>query len=177
MSEIIIGRLQKADWDRLAELIHGSLSAWYSLNLNRPPISAPWSVMRIFPEVYESIDPGCCVTATCEESGKLAGACFYHPRETHISLGIMAIAPNFSGRGVAKTVLAEIVRLAEEAKLPTRLVSSAMNLDSFSLYTRAGFVPQQTFQDLYLPVPESGLPFPLPKLKTRLRWLNLSLRW
>jgi hypothetical protein len=33
-----------------------------------------------------------------------------------------------------------------------------MNLDSFSLYTRAGFVPQVAFQDMYLAVPPSGLP-------------------
>jgi len=38
-----------------------------------------------------------------------------------------------------------------------RLVSSCFNLDSYSLYTRAGFVPFATFQDMYLQVPESGL--------------------
>jgi hypothetical protein len=38
-----------------------------------------------------------------------------------------------------------------------RLVSSAMNLDSFSLYTRGGFVPRQIFQDMTLAIPEEGL--------------------
>ena len=32
-----------------------------------------------------------------------------------------------------------------------------MNLDSFSLYTRAGFVPRRAYQDMFLAVPESGL--------------------
>jgi hypothetical protein len=37
------------------------------------------------------------------------------------------------------------------------LVSSAVNLDSFSLYTRKGFVPRVAYQDMYLRIPESGL--------------------
>ena len=36
------------------------------------------------------------------------------------------------------------------------MVSSAQNLDSFSLYTRQGFSPIQAFQDMYLEVPENG---------------------
>jgi hypothetical protein len=32
-----------------------------------------------------------------------------------------------------------------------RLVSSAMNLDSFSLYNRNGFVPRKLFQDMFVP--------------------------
>lgn len=37
-----------------------------------------------------------------------------------------------------------------------------MNLDSFSLYTRLGFVPGTTFQDLLITVPETGLVSPSP---------------
>ena len=33
-----------------------------------------------------------------------------------------------------------------------------MNLDSYSLYTRAGFVPRTAYQDMFLAVPEDGLP-------------------
>ena len=42
------------------------------------------------------------------------------------------------------------IKIAKDQSLPVRLVSSAQNLDSFSLYTRQGFTPIQTFQDLYL---------------------------
>jgi hypothetical protein len=56
---------------------------------------------------------------------------------------------------VARTLLHEIVARAGER--PVRLVSSAMNLDSYSLYTRAGFVPREMYQDMYLPT-ERGLP-------------------
>jgi hypothetical protein len=44
-----------------------------------------------------------------------------------------------------------------------RLVSSALNLDSYSLYTRSGFAPYEIYQDMWLPdgAPEGaddGLP-------------------
>ena len=54
-------------------------------------------------------------------------------------------------------ILKEIISIASEQKLPVRLVSSAMNLDSFSLYTKSGFVPQMTFQDMIMNVHEDGL--------------------
>ncbi|WP_226894603.1 GNAT family N-acetyltransferase [Luteolibacter marinus] len=100
----------------------------------------------VFPQTYESLDPGCCLVA--EIDGVLAGSCFYHPRETHVGLGIMNAAPEFAGRGVARALLAEIIRRAGD--LPVRLVSSALNLDSYSLYTKAGFRPVALFQDMVL---------------------------
>jgi hypothetical protein len=91
-------------------------------------------------------------------SGCLAGSCFYHPRPTHVSLGIMNVHPNYFGCGVARALLSRVIDCAEREQKPLRLVSSAMNLDSYSLYTRAGFVPQVVFQDFILPVPADGLP-------------------
>ena len=66
--------------------------------------------------------------------------------------------PDHFGKGLARQLLDRIVQFSEEQKKPTRLVSSAMNLDSFSLYTRGGFVPRQIFQDMTLAVPDEGLP-------------------
>lgn len=148
--------LRPDEWDTVAELIHASTNDWYRRNLNRSifPPDDP-SSCRIFPETYEALDPGCCLVA--EEDGRLVGSCFYHPRETHISLGIMNAHPEFAGRGVARALLEEILRRAGEK--PVRLVSSAMNLDSYSLYTRAGFVPVELYQDLALP---AGTPLPDP---------------
>ena len=45
---------------------------------------------------------------------------------------------------------------------PVRLTQSALNLDSYSLYTRSGFVPRCAFQDMFIPVPEGGLKTALP---------------
>ena len=57
--------------------------------------------------------------------------------------------------------------------MPLRLVSSAMNLDSFSLYTRLGFVPQRVYQDMVLRVPEDGLGVEgIDGLRVRRAWME-----
>jgi hypothetical protein len=66
--------------------------------------------------------------------------------------------PAFAGRGVARTLLQEIIKRA--GKKPIRLVSSALNLDSYSLYTRAKFRPLAIYQDMIIPA-ETVLP-PVP---------------
>ena len=63
----------------------------------------------------------------------------------------MNVHPNHFGRSVAGRLLRHIIEVADAKQQPLRLVSSAMNLDSFSLYTRAGFVPQAAYQDMILP--------------------------
>lgn len=162
---MLLRELREDEWDAVAELIHASTNAWYEKNLNRAIFQRDDSSgCRVFPEVYEAMDPGACVVAVDEESGRFMGSCFYHPRETHMSLGIMNSHPDFAGRGVARELLTEIIRRAEGK--PVRLVSSTMNLDSFSLYTRAGFVPRAVFQDMYLPV-EKPRPGPVEGVTVR----------
>jgi len=69
----------------------------------------------------------------------------------------MNVHPAYFGKGIARRLLSEITNLADDQQKPTRLVSSAMNLDSFSLYTRAGFVPRMAFQDMLMQIPQEGL--------------------
>jgi GNAT superfamily N-acetyltransferase len=145
------------DTDAVAHLIHHSTNHWYLKNLGKPIFTGGPEDCRIFPEIYESLDPGCCLVA--EIDGKLAGSCFHHPRPTHVGVGIMNAAAGHSGVGVARALLGAVIDLAEG--LPLRLVSSAMNLDSFSLYTRAGFTPQAVYQDMIFPDPASCGPLPL----------------
>lgn len=144
-----VRELSRNEWEQVAMMIHASTNAWYQSNLNRSIFDEDDSSgCLIFPEVYEALDPNCCLVAE-DEDGSMMGSCFYHPRETHVSLGIMNAHPDHAGRGVAATLLAEVVRRA--GNLPVRLVSSCMNLDSFSLYTRAGFTPGELYQDMYIP--------------------------
>ena len=84
-------------------------------------------------------------------SHAIIGSCFVHPRETHISLGIMNVHHDHFGRGVARALLTAITDLGKEKNLPVRLVSSCFNLDSYSLYTKAGFVPRLLFQTMLVP--------------------------
>ncbi|MDB5296273.1 MAG: Acetyltransferase [Phycisphaerales bacterium] len=140
-----------ADRDAVADLICLSTNFWYQAS-GRPRIfTAGPEPCGLFWDVYDALDPGCCVVAEDARTGHLAGSCFYHPRDTHVSLGIMNAHPNHFGRGVAGRLLRFVTDLADAAGLPTRLVSSAVNLDSYALYTRAGFVPGAIYQDMVVP--------------------------
>lgn len=151
-NSLTLGRLSEAQFDEAARLIHTSLAGWYGRHLNQPDrFGAAWEPFRIFPEVYEALDPGCAVTARDPVTQQLLGLCFYHPRPSHMSVGIVVTDPATGGRGVARAMLEEVLASAGASNLPLRLVSSLMSLDSFSLYTRLGFVPGTVFQDLQFP--------------------------
>lgn len=152
-----ITAMQADDWAEVAELIRISTNQWYEANGKPPIFTGDPAATRLFCEVYEALDPGCCLIARHSETGRIGASCFYHPRETHFSLGIMNVHPEHFGQKLARLLLNEIIAKSEAASLPLRLVSSAMNLDSFSLYNKAGFVPTQVFQDMLMPVPEDGL--------------------
>lgn len=158
-----IRAMRSGEEGAVAALIHRSTNAWYGTRLGSTIFPGTPDDCRIFPETYGALDPACCLVA--ETGDEIVGSCFYHPRETHFGLGIMNASPDFSGRGVARELLAEVLRLAGD--LPVRLVSSAMNLDSYSLYTRAGFRPVALFQDMILPA--EATPPPAPLLEGTLR--------
>ncbi len=142
----------------VAELICVSMNTWDIAHGMAPGrFTGGPAQTAVFTDVYERLDPGHCLVAADDASGRLLGSCFYRARETHVSLGIMNVHPNHFGKGVAKALLERIVAFQEERGVPLRLVSSVMNLESFSLYTRAGFVPRLLYQDLVLQVPEGGV--------------------
>lgn len=148
-------RLQPHQYDELAKLLHASLDVWHRTRLNTDRFGTDWEPFRLTVDVYEALDPGCCVVAT-DESGALIGSAFFHARETHVGVGVVTVHPTAFSRGVGRALMEEIIRIA--GGKPLRLVSSAMNLDSFSLYTRLGFVPQMMLQSMTLHVPAEGLP-------------------
>lgn len=151
-------QMSSDDRDEVSRLVFHSTNRYYA-SIGREPIfkGDDLAAVDIF-DVYERIDPGEGLVAVDDQSQQIIGSCFVHPRETHVSLGIMNAHPDHFGRGVARAILASIIDLARTADKPVRLVSSCFNLDSYSLYTRAGFVPFETFQDMFIEVPEGGLP-------------------
>ncbi len=146
-----------SDFNEVAELIYLSTNSWYQQKLGHPIFSCKPQDCRLFCEVYEELDPGCGLVMEHEETGLIVGSCFYHPRETHVSLGIMNVHPNYFGHGIAGKILREIISYAEARDLPIRLISSALNLDSYSLYNRHGFSPSNLYQDMIVSVPRAGL--------------------
>jgi GNAT superfamily N-acetyltransferase len=149
--------MKAADFDSVAELIFLSTNSWYQQRLGHPIFGCQPQDCRVFCEVYDDLDPDCGLVMEHQTTGMIAGSCFYHPRETHVSLGIMNVHPNYFGHGIAGRLLARIIEEAETRDLPLRLVSSALNLDSYSLYNRNGFSPFCLYQDMILTVPEGGL--------------------
>ena len=155
--EFTIRPMKPEEASEVASLIFSSTNHWYESNGQGKIFSGRPEDCSVFTQVYEDLDPGCCFIAVSEVDQSILGSCFYHPRETHISLGIMNTRPDAGRKGVAKALLSEIVTEARFKRLPTRLVSSAFNLDSFSLYTRQGFAPYQFFQDMMVEVPYNGI--------------------
>lgn len=152
-----------ADKHEVGELIYCSINTWYR-NHGCPPIfqGGP-RVAEVFYEVYNDLEPGMNVVAENPETGRLMGSCFYHPREHHVSLGIMTVHPNYVGMGVGRALLQHIIDFTDAGGYPAlRLTQSAINVDSFSLYNKAGFVPRYSYQDMLVRVPETGLPGELP---------------
>ncbi len=157
MSETLLRAATEADRIEVAELICISTNVWYQTHGRGPIFTAGPESTTLFFDVYEALDPGCCLVAEDRATRRLVGSCFYRERPTHVSLGIMNVHPNHFGRGVARSLVDWIVRFTDERDKPLRLVSSAVNLDSYSLYTRAGCVPRQTYQDMFVEVPGEGL--------------------
>jgi GNAT superfamily N-acetyltransferase len=158
MQSMKLRPITAADRFEVAELIYASINVWYQRN-GRPPIfmGGP-RVTEVFYDVYNALEPGCAFVVENSDTGRLMGSCFYHPRKHHVSLGIMNVHPNYFGFGVGGVLLQAIVDWTEQHGYRSlRLTSSALNLDSFSLYNRAGFVPRCVFQDMYLPVPPQGM--------------------
>jgi GNAT superfamily N-acetyltransferase len=155
--------IEERDRGEVAELIAVSMNTWDIAHGFAPGRFTGGSPQTdVFYTVYERLDPGGCLVAESTENGRLAASCYHRERETHLSLGIMNVHPNYFGQGIARDVLAYVTDLADASGKPLRLVSSVMNLESFSLYTRAGFVPRLLYQDLLVTVPEEGFATNVP---------------
>lgn len=154
----LLRTIRDDDRAEIAELIYASINTWYRQH-GMPPIFVGGPHMtEVFCDVYNALDPDANVVAINPRTGRMMGSCFFHPRPKHVSLGIMTVHPNYWGSGLGSLLLKHITDFADRAGLPVRLTQSALNLDSFSLYNKAGFVPRHAFQDMLLHVPETGMP-------------------
>jgi GNAT superfamily N-acetyltransferase len=162
--------LTPGDHEAVARLLHQALVHWYESRLRQgAKFGDSHEPFLLFPEVYEALDPGECVAARDARTQALLGVCFSHERETHVAVGIVATAPEASGRGVARRMMESVLEKARRLGKPARLVSSLLNLESFSLYTRLGFVTGAIFQDMLITVPENGMAAPAPSCADRVR--------
>jgi GNAT superfamily N-acetyltransferase len=158
MTDFHLRPMTAEDRFEVAELIYASINVWYQKHGGPPIFVGGPQVTEVFYDVYHALEPGCTVVAENPRTKRLMGSCFYHPRPHHVSLGIMNVHPNYFGLGVSRALLQHIIDYTERNGYQAlRLTSSALNLDSFSLYNKAGFVPRYAYQDMFLPVPPQGL--------------------
>jgi GNAT superfamily N-acetyltransferase len=157
--ECVLRPMVEADVPAHASLLKRSFNQWYwDHGWGRDRFTCDERDLAIYWEIYSRLSPGHCVVAVHPDSGALMGACFYHPRTHHVTLGIMAVEPAYFGCGVGGKLVKYIVDFAERHGFPAlRLVGSACNMNSFSLYNRAGFVPRVVHQDMVIRVPDTGL--------------------
>lgn len=142
-----------------ASMLHRAFNVWYRAHgWPSDYFSCTPEQAGIFLDIYNDISPGSSIAAFDRNSGKLLGACFFHPREHHVSLGVMSVDPDYFRCGVGRALVDHIVDFTDSHHYEAlRLVGSAINMDSFSLYNRSGFVPRGSYHDMVLPVPLAGL--------------------
>lgn len=158
-NEFTIRPLKDADLPEHSDLLYSSFNAWYwKHGWGKDYFGCRPQETSIFYNIYNDLAPGHSFAAFDNHSGRMMGSCFYHPREHHVSLGIMSVHPNYGGKGVGKALVNAILDYTKENNYKScRLVSSAINMDSFSLYNRSGFIPRVTYHDMVLSVPADGI--------------------
>ena len=157
--KIILRALKDSDIAEHAGMLYSSFNAWYwKRGWGKDYFGCHPQETSIFYDIYNDLTPGHSIAAFDRASNRMMGSCFYHPREHHVSLGIMAVHPDCGGLGVGRKLVSHILDYTKNNDYKScRLVSSAINMDSFSLYNRAGFIPRVTYQDMVINVPENGI--------------------
>ncbi|HEX8702134.1 MAG TPA: GNAT family N-acetyltransferase [Myxococcaceae bacterium] len=163
--QIRLRPLKDSDRAEHADLLYSSFNSWYWRHgWGRNYFGAPPQEMGLLYDVYNDLTPGRSVAAFDKQTGRMMGACFFHPRENHVSLGVMSVHPNYGGQGVGRLLVKHILDFTKKGGYSAcRLVGSALNMDSFSLYNRAGFVPRVTYQTMVLSAPPPGKAPKAPK--------------
>jgi predicted N-acetyltransferase YhbS len=151
--------LGKADVPEYSEMLYNSFNNWYwKHGWGKDYFGCKPRETSIFYDIYNDLTPGRSIAAFDNNTGRLIGACFYHPREYHVSLGIMSVHTDYCGKGVGRSLVDYILRFTRENNYKAcRLVGSAINMSSFSLYNRSGFVPRVTYHDRVINVSDHHL--------------------
>lgn len=156
--------LNDTDREAYGKMLHSAFNTWYwDHGWGRDYFTCTPDEAAVFYDIYNDLTPGHSIAYIDRSTQDIAGACFYHPRDHHVSLGIMAVNPVYFGQGVGRGLVNDIVDFTARSGLGSlRLVSSAMNMDSFSLYNRSGLVPRVSYNDMILAVPAGGMSVTVP---------------
>lgn len=146
--------LRDSNVSEYTDMLYNSFNAWYwKHGWGKDYFGCRPEETAIFYDIYNDLTPGHSIAAFDNNTGRMMGACFYHPREYHVSLGIMSVHPDYWRRGVGKAMVDHILSFTQENNYKScRLVGSAININSFSLYNRSGFIPRVVHNDMVINV-------------------------
>src|SRR5262245_55326826 len=88
MDSFHLREFSPADKTEVADLIYASINVWYMAHGMGQPFKGGPQTTEVFHDVYSGIGTSRCVVAENRRSGRLMGSCYYHPRKTHVGLGI-----------------------------------------------------------------------------------------
>jgi GNAT superfamily N-acetyltransferase len=95
------------------------------------------SASALMSRYYVTQDPEGCLVA--EWDGSICGSVFARRRGHHVSVGPVAVDPGSQGTGVGRRMMEAVFDLHPDAA-SFRLTQAAFNKESFSLYSKTGFV-------------------------------------
>ena len=149
---IVFRSLCEPDIPAYTDMLYKSFNAWYwKHGWGKDYFGCKPEETSIFYDIYNDLTPGHSIAAFDNDTGRIMGACFYHPREYHVSLGIMSVHPDYWKRGIGKSMVDHILKFTQEKNYKScRLVGSAINMNSFSLYNRSGFIPRVVHNDMVI---------------------------
>jgi GNAT superfamily N-acetyltransferase len=155
----LLSPLRDSDVPEYVEMLYHSFNDWYwKRGWGKDYFGCKPHETSIFYDIYNDLTPGCSVAVFDKNTAQMVGACFYHPRETHVSLGIMCVHKDRWGTGVGRTMVDYILNFTKHRDYKScRLVGSAINMNSFSLYNRSGFVPRVSYNDMVITLPNENL--------------------
>jgi GNAT superfamily N-acetyltransferase len=156
---LLLRPLESRDIINYTDMLYGSFNKWYwEHGWGKDYFGCKPQDTSIFYDIYNDLSPGRSIAVFDDKSGSLMGACFYHPREYHVSLGIMCVHPGYWGKGAGRAMVDHILNFTRENSYKAcRLVGSALNMNSFSLYNRSGFVPRASYNDMVINVSSDTL--------------------
>jgi GNAT superfamily N-acetyltransferase len=120
-------------------------------------VNARYGYPSEFPEPHAAVllsryylgqDPDGCLVAM--RDGAVCGSIFARRRGDHVSVGPVSVDPACQGLGVGRRMMEAVFDLHPDAA-SFRLVQTAFNKESFSLYSRTGFVAVETMLRLDRP--------------------------
>jgi len=106
------------------------------------------SVSALMSRYYLSQDPEGCLVA--ERDGSICGSVFGRRRGDHVSVGPVSVDPACQAIGVGRRMMQALFDLYPDAA-SFRLTQAAFNKESFSLYSKTGFIAAEPLLRLERP--------------------------